>query len=144
MHNVTSTRGTMQTLLSTEMNSLANNSNAVHASSVAVTSAGFSRAEVELLVQFGTNPTANSAIRVWFLREIDGTNFEDGGASVTPTRVPDAIFSLRAVTTAQRVVVQSENLHPIETKHAIPLCGMVSSVHGVRACKVQVVRHCTI
>lgn len=106
MPNITRTRGTAQNLLTTELNSLANNSNAVHASSVAITSSGFVSADLELLVQFGTNPTANTAISVWLLRETDGTNFEEGSASITPTRVPDAIFSVRAVVTAQRMIRQ--------------------------------------
>lgn len=106
MANVLTVRGTTQTLLSTELNSLANNSNAVHASSVTITSANFLRCELELVVTFGTAPTANSVLVVWLLREIDGTNFEDGTSSVIPTGVPDAVFPLRAVTTAQRMVVE--------------------------------------
>lgn len=105
-------RGNNTTLLSTEMNSLANNANAVHASSVAVSNAGYLDGELELLVTFGTAPTANTPIYVWFLREIDGTNFEDGSASVTPTRVPDAIFTVRAVTTAQRITQTVYDIPP--------------------------------
>jgi hypothetical protein len=104
MPNVTTVRGSTQNLLTTELNSLANNSNAVHASSVTLTNAGYRGAELELLVTFGVAPTANTAFLVWLLREIDGTNFEDGSASITPTRTPDAIFTVRAVTTAQRMI----------------------------------------
>jgi hypothetical protein len=39
------------------------------------------------------------------LREVDGTNYEDGSSTVTPARNPDLVFPLRAVTTAQRIVV---------------------------------------
>jgi len=60
--------------------------------------------EGELLVTFGTNPTANTSFCVWLLREVDGTNYEDGGTSVTPTRPPDMILTVRAVTTAQRII----------------------------------------
>lgn len=105
MPNVINTRGTADSLLTTELNSLANNSNAVHASSVSITSTGFQKAELELVVTFGTAPTANTAILVWLLGEVDGTNFEDGTSSVTPVRIPDAIFPVRAVTTAQRLKV---------------------------------------
>jgi hypothetical protein len=105
MPNILNTRGTIQTLLSTEMNALANDTNAVHATSVTITSATFTRCELELLVEFGVAPTANSSIVLWLLREIDGTNFSDGTASVIPTIVPTAFFPLRAVTTAQRIIV---------------------------------------
>lgn len=105
MTNILNTRGTSQSLLTTELNSLANNASAVHATSVTLTSAGFISGELELVVEFGTAPTANTGVIVWLLREIDGTNFEDGSASVTPLRTPDGFFPLRAVTTAQRIIL---------------------------------------
>lgn len=106
MPNITQARASSaQNLLTTELNSLANNANAVHASSVTLTSAGFLRAELEFLFTFGVAPTANTSLLVWLLRETDGTNFEDGSGSVTPTRTPDAIVTVRAVTTAQRAIV---------------------------------------
>lgn len=104
MPNVTNTRGTNTNVLTTELNSLANNSNAL-GSTITLSNTGFRFGELELLVTFGVAPTANTAVTVWLLREVDGTNFEDGGASVTPTRLPDAVFPLRAVTTAQRIIV---------------------------------------
>lgn len=109
---ITQLRGDSQSLLSTELNSLANNSNAAHSSSVSLTSAGYLDAEVELLVTFGTSPTANTPIYVWLLREIDGTNFEDGSSTVTPTRPPDIIYTVRAVTTAQRIVQTVYDIPP--------------------------------
>ncbi len=104
MPNVTNTRGTNTNVLTTQLDSLANNSNAL-GSTITLSNTGFRFGELELLVTFGVAPTANTAITVWLLREVDGTNFEDGGTSVTPTRVPDAVFPLRAVTTAQRIIV---------------------------------------
>lgn len=107
----TQIKGTTQTLLSTELNSLANNSNAVHASSIALTSSGYPDAEVELvLAAVGSAFTANTPVYVWFLQETDGSNFEDGSASVTPTRNPDVIFTLRGVTAAQRIVQEIFNI----------------------------------
>jgi hypothetical protein len=60
--------------------------------------------EVELYVTFGSTPTANTGISIWFLREIDGTNYEDGSSTVTPTRNPDVVFGVRATTNAQRMI----------------------------------------
>jgi hypothetical protein len=97
-------RGTADTVLTTELNSLANNSNAVKSSAVAPTSAGYTLVEVELYVTFGVAPTANTGVSVWFLREVDGSNFEDGSASITPTRTPDVVFGVRATTNAQRLI----------------------------------------
>jgi len=107
MTNILNTRGTLDSALTTELNSLANNALAVKASALSVTSTGYVMCEVELVVTYGTAPTANSAVVVWFLREVDGTNYEDGSASIIPLRAPDAIFPLRAVTTAQRIIVDA-------------------------------------
>jgi hypothetical protein len=104
MPNAVNARGSLTNCLTTELNALANNANAV-GSTITIPDSGFRNGELELLVTFGVAPTANTCLLVWLLREIDATNFEDGGASVTPTRVPDAVFPVRAVTTAQRIIV---------------------------------------
>jgi len=109
---ITNTRGTIQTLLTTELNSLANNTNAISGSAITFTNAGHLQAEIELVVTFGTAPTANTCLTLWLLREVDGTNYEDGGSSVTPGRAPDAFFPLRAVTTAQRIIMPITNMPP--------------------------------
>jgi len=109
MPTVKDTRGTATTALSTGLNSLANN--ALVASSAITLSTGepgYQRCEAELVVTYGTAPTANTACVVWLLREIDGTNYEDGSNTVTPSRNPDLVFPLRAVTTAQRIVVTGD------------------------------------
>jgi hypothetical protein len=97
-------RGTADTILTTELNSLANNSNVVKSTAIAPTSTSYTMVEVELVVTFGSTPTANTGISVWFLREIDGTNYEDGSSTVTPTRNPDVVFGIRATTNAQRMI----------------------------------------
>jgi hypothetical protein len=95
--------------LSTGLNSLANNAQAITASPINLSGdAGFRQCEAELLVTFGTNPTANTSFCAWILKEIDGANYEDGSASITPTRVPDLIFTVRAVTTAQRIIAECD------------------------------------
>lgn len=93
--------GTVDTLLSTDLNSLANNA-LVLGAAVTPTDPNYPEAEIELVVGFGSAPTVNTAILVWFLRAPDGTNYEDGGTSVQPLRNPDVIFTLRAAT-AQRI-----------------------------------------
>lgn len=98
-------RGTTDTALSTELNSLANNGLAAKATALSITSSLYVIAEVELKVTYGTNPTANTGCSVWWCREVDGTNYEDGfDASLTPARAPDVVLPVRAVTTAQRII----------------------------------------
>lgn len=107
-------QGAEVSLLTTELNSLANNTNVV--SSVGGTSGvfantqgttsfdGYVEGKVELnLGAPSTTVTANTDVQLWFLLAVDGTNYEDGGASVTPARLPDLVIPLRAVSTAQRV-----------------------------------------
>jgi len=92
---------TLETLLNTGA-TLANNALAV-SSAITITDTGYLEADLELVVTFSVAPTASTGISVWFLREVDGTNYEDGGASVTPTRAPDCVIPVAALTTAQRV-----------------------------------------
>jgi hypothetical protein len=99
--------GSQTTLLSTGLNSLANNSLAISGAfdnTVGQTGDGYVLCDVELLVTYGSAPTANTGVSVWFLGSQDGSNYEDGDASTTPGRIPDLVFPLRAVTTAQRII----------------------------------------
>jgi hypothetical protein len=94
--------GTIATVLSTELNSLASNGQALSSSAYSA-SGGYLMAEVELACTFpGGTPTNNSGVLIWFLRAPDGTNYEDGDASTTPARPPDVAFLVRQVTSSQR------------------------------------------
>lgn len=94
---------TEESLLTTGLNSLANNGLAV-SGAITITDSGHILADVTLVVTYGSAPTANTGCSIWFLRETDGTNYEDGDASTTPARAPDLVIPLRAVTTAQRII----------------------------------------
>lgn len=108
--------GAAVTLLSTEMNSLASSAGltAGAISSVGGTSGlfnnvlaggglgGFTQGLFQLhLGTPGGTLTAGTAAYVWFLNTIDGTNFDDGSASVIPARSPDLIIPVRAASGAQ-------------------------------------------
>ena len=100
--------GSATTLLSTGLNSLAD-------LAVALSSAfdntqgqsgdGYTLCELQLDVTFASAPTANTAVVVWFLRCLDGTNYETYTATGTSTppkaRLPNVTFPLEAVTTQQ-------------------------------------------
>lgn len=101
--------GTIATLLSTELNSLANNTNAISSTSYNNAQGGgggdgYTEALLELFLNYSVAPTANTGFSIWFLTRPDGTNFEDGGASVTPARTPNVVVPVRAVTGNQRIV----------------------------------------
>lgn len=102
--------GTQTTVISTAANSLANNTNvagSVYDNTAGAAGDGYTLCDVELVVTFGTAPTAGTGVSVWFLQSSDGTSYEDGSASVTPARAPDLVLPVRAVTTAQRIVRQA-------------------------------------
>lgn len=100
--------GSQATCLSTGLNSLANNSLAISAAydntAASAEGDGYILADFELVVTYGTAPTANTGCSLWILLTQDGTNYEDGGTSLTPARVPDLVLPLRAVTTEQRII----------------------------------------
>lgn len=92
--------GTTDTVMSTELNSLSSTGLAVTASAVTLTTQNYPFAEVELNLPTMTAPTANTIVKVWFIRAIDGTNYEN--VSAEPKRFPDVFFTLDAVV-AQRI-----------------------------------------
>lgn len=102
--------GSQASLLTTELNSLTNNSAALSAAynntQGGGSGDGYVLADLELSVTYGTAPTANTVCSVWFLQTQDGTNYEDGSNTgpIIPGRMPDVVFPLRNVNTAQRII----------------------------------------
>jgi hypothetical protein len=94
--------GTTSTLMSAELNSLANNSLVIGNPYNNITE-GYPFCDVELLVTFNVAPAANTAICLWFISSLDGSTYEDGSNTVTPTALPSAVFSLRPVIISQRI-----------------------------------------
>lgn len=101
--------GSQTTLITgANLQALANNTNingTVFDNTIGQTGDGYTLCDVELYLDgFGSAVTSNTGFTMWFLMSSDGTNYEDGGAGVLPARLPDVVFPLRAVSTAQRVV----------------------------------------
>lgn len=108
------TPASIETWMSTELNSLANA--ACAASSVIDADAyGQLYADVEVYVTFGTAPTANQPIELYIARRIDGTNIEDyvtGASGTGPQNGYIGSVMPRAVTTAQRMILPKVELPP--------------------------------
>jgi hypothetical protein len=109
--------GTTASLMTTELNSLASSSGFT-AGAIAGTvynntaggggGDGYTRANLELNLAAPAGAlTAGTAVWVWFLGTVDGTNYEDGGASVIPARNPDVIIPVRPVSGAQRIEMKN-------------------------------------
>src|SRR5262245_2932568 len=100
--------GTIATLLSTELNSLANNTNCTLGGVFNNTQAGGGRdgytlCDVEGLCTFAPNPQANTGVRMRFLETADGPNYEDVASTVTPSRLPNVVLPVTSGQTGTRV-----------------------------------------
>lgn len=108
--------GSIQTLATTELNSLAN-----AAAALGVEYDNSSNLYLwgifELNVTFGTNPTAGSTVDLYLIPAPDGTNYDDnttGASGAAPSTCYMGGFPLRAVTTAQKVPLGLGILRGIE------------------------------
>jgi hypothetical protein len=113
---IASARGTsgLISILTTELNALANNAGVVTA--VVENSTSLDQyADFELVVTYGTAPTADTTVDLYIVRTIDGTNYEDATAT-RPTPEFVGSFVLDNVTTAQRKIVRGVMLPPISFK----------------------------
>ena len=103
--------GSWTTVLSTELNSLANNSNAVSSvlggtgvfdNTQGGVGDGYTLCEIEYSFSFAVAPTANTAVVLYFLKRLsDGSSYSDGSSSVTPVGAYSITLPLRAVTGQQ-------------------------------------------
>jgi len=95
-----------QSLMTTELNSLANGSSAI-ASAAFDNSAGlWTHAWFELTVTYGTNPTAESLVSFYLLPSMDGTNYPSNTTGASPVQPSTGFiggFPVKAVTTLQRI-----------------------------------------
>jgi hypothetical protein len=77
-------------------------------------------ADLELAVDFVSAPTAGTVIELYLLPSIDGTVYPDGSASVLPqSSLYVGGFAVRAVTTAQVMVIRGVNLPPGVYKYLV-------------------------
>lgn len=98
--------GTFTTLVSTELNSLANNAAALGSTVFDNATELWPFGQFELTVTFSSAPTANNTIDLYLIPSIDGTNYGDaitGASGSAPSTSYLGSFPLRAVTTLQRV-----------------------------------------
>lgn len=101
-----STTGSLQTMISTELNSLTNTSITTPATTFNNSAGLYRYADFELLVTYGTNPTANSQVELYIVPALDNVNYADGSSTVVSQNNYVGGFLLRAVTTAQRVILR--------------------------------------
>jgi hypothetical protein len=74
--------------------------------------AGDQLADLELLIDLATAATVGGYVSLWFIKTIDGTNYESGSATVFPARAPDVIIPVRSTTDDSQVVAIGPILWP--------------------------------
>lgn len=111
----------IETWISTDLNSLANNAGEVpggaSATYIDADAYGQLYADLELVVTFGVAPTASTLVELYFIRRIDGTNPEDytrGASAAGPPNGFEGGFPVRAVTSAQRIILPKVQLPPLD------------------------------
>ena len=104
-------------ILTTELNSLGSTGSAI-SSAIDNDADRDTLADFELLITYGTNPTAGTIIEVYIIRTVDGTNYEDGSTTgpILPASGFVGGFVLRAVTTAQRMIIPGVPIPPRDFK----------------------------
>ena len=107
-----SSYASIQTALSTGLNSLADNDTNI---SAAIDNSSnlhlFMDVEV-YLASVDLSAQTNPAVYIYVITSLDGTNYEDGSDSVVPPQMPTRIAALRAVNGAQRRVVRGIAITP--------------------------------
>lgn len=104
---------TIDSVMTTELNSLANNSRAISAAKGGDATAAALFGDWELAVTFGTAPTLDAQISLFLVPSVDGTNYADGDASIRPApNLYVGSFYVRNVTSAQRMAIRDVPMPP--------------------------------
>lgn len=99
-------RGALTSMLTTELNALANGSGSAASAAYDNETNLETHAICELVVDFVSAPTAESVVSIYLIKEVDSAAYEDyisGASPVTPTNGLVGQFILKNTTAAQRI-----------------------------------------
>lgn len=111
----------LTTAMSTELNSLGSTTGKAISSALDNSSDLDLFDDLELSVTFASAPTAGTIVELYLLASIDGgTSYPDGSTSILPqASLFVAGFAVRAVTTAQKMIVRGVALPPGSFKYLV-------------------------
>jgi len=114
------TYGSTATVLSTELNSIADAASSDASSEIDNTTDLHMFDDLVLSVTFGSAPTASEPIELYLLPAIDGTNFVTGSSSITPPlNTLRGVFTVQNTTSAQLVTLMNVAIPPGKFKYMI-------------------------
>lgn len=104
---------TIVSVMTTELNNLANNTRAISSALGGDATDANLYGDFEIVATWGVAPTVDTFVDLYLVRSADGTNYEDGDSSLRPpAETYVGSFQVRAVTTAQRMIVRDVRLPP--------------------------------
>lgn len=114
------TAETLTSLLTTELNSLANSTTIstgkVLAGAIANQTDLFEFISFQLSVTYGTTPTAGAYVGLWLVKSLDATVYEEGSTTIDPARNEDVYLPLLLSTAAQVISVTGIVIPPFAFK----------------------------
>ncbi len=112
--------GSISTVMTTGLNSLADEANCI-SSEVDNTSNLYLFDDVEWThASLGYTPAAGSVIELYIVLPLDGTNYEDGDASIDPPAANlVGVFNIRSATAAQRHTIRQIPIPPFKYKYVV-------------------------
>jgi hypothetical protein len=120
MTSIVQHRGSVSTVLSSELDSLADETNATSSEIDNGTDLYF-RDDVELLTAMnGYALDAGATVELFLIEALDDTAFSDGDSTIDPPAMNIVgAFDLRAVTTAQRHIIRGIVIPPTKFKYVV-------------------------
>jgi hypothetical protein len=110
--------GSPAAVMTTELDGLANNARAISGAIDNTVELDFW--DVELVVTYGTAPSTGGTVELYLVESVDGTNYGDGDDAVAPPATAlVGVFPLRAVTTAQRIMLRGVMVPPLNFKYVV-------------------------
>lgn len=104
---------TIVSVMTTELNSLANNAYAISSAMGADGTASHLYGDFILGFTLAATPTADTLLDLFLIRSADGTNYQDGSTSIVPSPTSYVgSFRTRAVSTAQIDIIPDVRLPP--------------------------------
>lgn len=104
----------IQTALSTQLNSLANNAFSSQSAEINNESGLYMYLDLELLLASFTPGSGSPYCAVWLVYNLDGTNYEKAPNGSSGDKAPDAIFPLEAsVAQSSRIIVPNIPIAPL-------------------------------